>query len=60
MCWFNGLLVKYKNSLNNIVKVCLKIAGVHLRVFPLGSVIISLERKQKDMHWILFLQLSRC
>ena len=35
VCWYNGLSVKDKNSLNGIVKVCSKIIGVRQR--DLGS-----------------------
>ncbi len=31
ICWFNGLSMKDRNSLNGIVKVCSKIIGVLLR-----------------------------
>lgn len=31
ICWFNGLSIKDKNSLNSIVKVCSKIIGVKQR-----------------------------
>ena len=31
ICWFNGLTVKEKNSLNTIFKVCSKIIGIHQR-----------------------------
>lgn len=33
VCWFNGLSVKDKNSLNSIIKVCSKITGVQLKEF---------------------------
>lgn len=32
ICWFNGLSVKDKNSLNRIVRVCSRITGVRLSV----------------------------
>ncbi len=35
ICWYNGLAVKERNSLNQIVKVCSKIIGVQLK--DLGS-----------------------
>ena len=35
ICWYNGLTLKDKNSLNGIVKVCSKIIGVRQR--DLGS-----------------------
>ncbi len=31
VCWFNGLSINYKNSLNSIVKVCSKTIGVKQR-----------------------------
>lgn len=33
ICWFNGLSMKEKNSLNTVVKICSKIIGVQQRNF---------------------------